>query len=128
MDTSIDRNNTNLIGVCIMDCIGLFLALSMHIGLDHSYNNVHPHARCTIDNTITGVYYNSENNISTYIGKTYELDEYWNIELGLVTGYRSKNILPMIRYKSGNLFLSPAYEEYEDNKNYGIVIGWEIGK
>ena len=111
-----------------MNCLAITLALSMHIGLDNSYNNVHPHARCTIDNTITGVYYNSENNISTYIGKTYELDEYWNIELGLVTGYESKNILPMIRYKSGSLFVSPAYEEYDNERNYGVVIGWEIGK
>ena len=52
-----------------MSCLGLFLALSMHIGLEGDYNNVHPHARCTVDNSIAGVYYNSEDRISAYVGK-----------------------------------------------------------
>ena len=76
-----------------MNCIGLFLAVSMHLGLEGDYNQVHPHARCTVDNNIAGVFYNSEDNISAYIGKQFELDEYWNIELGLVTGYDSEDIL-----------------------------------
>jgi|TARA_A200000159_G_C7323667_1_gene339949 hypothetical protein len=111
-----------------MNCLGLFLAVSMHVGLEANYNNVHPHARCTVDNNIAGVFYNSEDRISTYIGKEFELDEYWNIELGLVTGYKSEDILPMIRYKAGGLFVSPAYEKHNGEENYGVVIGWEIGK
>tara|TARA_X000001382_G_scaffold104855_1_gene79984 strand:- start:174 stop:509 length:336 start_codon:yes stop_codon:yes gene_type:complete len=111
-----------------MNCIGLFLALSMHVGLEADYNNIHPHARCTVNNSIAGVYYNSEDRVSAYVGKEFELDEYWNIELGLVTGYRSKDVLPMIRYKAGGLFVSPAYEKHNGEENYGVVIGWEIGK
>ena len=91
----------NMVG----SCIALSLAISMHIGLANDYNNIHPHARCDIDNTITGVYYNSEDNISTYIGKKYN-----NIELGIVTGYSSNEIVPMIRYVKNNFFISPAYE------------------
>ena len=56
-----------------MTCLGLFLALSMHLGLDADYNSVHPHARCTVDNSIAGVYYNSEDRVSAYIGKEFEL-------------------------------------------------------
>ena len=111
-----------------MSCLGLFLALSMHIGLEGDYNNVHPHARCTVDNSIAGVYYNSEDRISAYVGKEFELDEYWKLELGLVTGYKSEDILPMIRYKAGTWFISPAYERHDNKENYGIVLGWEIGK
>jgi len=36
--------------------------------------------------------------------------------------------LPMIRYKVGNLFITPAFEKYDNKENYGIVLGWEIGK
>jgi len=111
-----------------MSCLGLFLALSMHIGLEGDYNNVHPHARCTVDNSIAGVYYNSEDRISAYVGKEFELTENGKLELGLVTGYKSEDILPMIRYKAGTWFISPAYERYNNKENYGIVLGWEIGK
>ena len=111
-----------------MNCLGLFLALSMHVGLEADYNNIHPHARCTVDNKIAGVYYNSENRISTYVGREFELDEYWTLELGLMTGYESEDVLPMIRYKAGGLFISPAYEKHNGEENFGVVIGWEIGK
>lgn len=102
----------------IETCIALSLAISMHLGLDNNYNNLHPHARCSIDNTITGVYYNSEDNISAYIGKKYD-----NIELGIVTGYSGNEIVPMIRYVKDNFFISPAYES---NGRYGITIGIEF--
>ena len=29
-----------------MSCLSLLVALSLHVGLDGNYNNVHPHARC----------------------------------------------------------------------------------
>ena len=106
-----------------MSCLSLMLAVSMHIGLEGDYNNVHPHARCTSNSSIAGVYYNSEDRISTYVGKEFELDEYWKLELGLVTGYKSEDILPMIRYKAGTFFISPAFEK---GGNKGIVIGLEF--
>jgi len=104
----------------MLNCLQLFLALSLHLGLENDYNNIHPHARCTVDNHISGIYYNSEDNISLYTGL-----EHNGFELGLVTGYSSNDILPMIRYKKNNWFISPAYET---DGNYGITIGLEIGK
>ena len=111
-----------------MSCLGLFLALSMHVGLEGDYNSVHPHARCTVDNSIAGVYYNSEYRISAYVGKEFQLTENGKLELGLVTGYTAEDILPMIRYKVGNLFITPVFEKYDNKENYGIVLGWELGK
>tara|TARA_S200000501_G_scaffold298468_1_gene285027 strand:+ start:291 stop:602 length:312 start_codon:yes stop_codon:yes gene_type:complete len=102
-----------------VNCLGLFLALSMHVGLEGDYNNIHPHVRCTLDNSIAGVYYNSEDNISSYIGMKHN-----GFEIGLVTGYDYSKVVPMIRYKKDNWFISPAYEKGD---NYGIVIGIEIG-
>ena len=69
-----------------MSCLSLMLAISMHIGLTGDYNNIHPHARCQQDSLISGVYYNSEENVSAYIGMT---QNGW--ELGLVTtNFRSR--------------------------------------
>jgi len=111
-----------------MNCLGLFLALSMHVGLEGDYNSVHPHARCTVDNNITGLYYNSEDRISAYVGKEFQLTENGKLELGLVTGYKSEDVLPMVRYKVGTWFISPAYETHNGRENYGVVLGWEMGK
>ena len=105
-----------------MSCLSLLVALSMHIGLENEYNSIHPHARCTVDNNIVGAYYNSEYNISSYIGKIYNYNNI-EIEYGLVTGYTGSNIAPMIRVKKDNFFISPAYEI---EGNVGIVIGLEF--
>ena len=64
------------------------------------------------------MYYNSEDRISSYVGM-----EHNGFELGLVTGYTSEDVLPMIRYKHENFFITPAYE---NGDTYGITIGWEI--
>ena len=98
-------------------CLSLLLAVSTHLGLEGDYNNIHPHARCTIDNWITGAYYNSERTVSYYIGQ-----QYGNLEVGLVTGYSSYDVLPMIRYIKNGWFVAPAYEK---SGNYGLMIGYE---
>ena len=98
-------------------CLSLLLAISTHLGLEGDYNNIHPHARCTIDNWITGAYYNSERTVSYYIGQ-----QYGNLEVGLVTGYSSYDVLPMIRYINDGWFVAPAYEK---SGNYGLMIGYE---
>ena len=98
-------------------CLSLLLAVSTHLGLNGDYNNIHPHARCTIDNWITGAYYNSERTVSYYIGKKIS-----NFEIGLVTGYSSYDVLPMIRYINDGWFIAPAYEK---PGNYGVMIGYE---
>ena len=99
-------------------CLSILLAVSTHLGLEGNYNNIHPHARCTIDNWITGAYYNSERTVSYYVGTTMG-----NLEVGLVTGYSSYDVLPMIRYIKNGWFVAPAYEK-SDNR-YGITIGYE---
>ena len=100
-----------------MSCLGLFLALSMHVGLEGNYNSVHPHARCTTDNWVTGAYYNSEKNMSYYVAKTIS-----NFEIGLVTGYNSYDVLPMIRYINDGWFVAPSYEK---SNNLGLTVGYE---
>ena len=99
-------------------CLSLLVAVSMHIGLEGDYNNIHPHARCTVDNTIAGVYYNSESKVSAYIGH-----KFGNLEVGLVTGYSSYDIAPMIRYINNGWFVAPAYET---SGNIGLTIGYEF--
>ena len=99
-------------------CLSILLAVSTHLGLDNNYNDVHPHARCTIDNWITGAYYNSERNMSYYVGRKTS-----NFEIGLVSGYNSHDVLPMLRYINDGWFVAPAYEK---SGNYGITIGYEL--
>jgi hypothetical protein len=101
-----------------MNCLSFLVALSMHVGLEGDYNSVHPHARCTLDDNIYGVFYNSEYRISFYAGKKTKYLEY-----GLVTGYIANEIVPMIRIVHGNWFMAPGYEV---TGNTGFVIGWEI--
>ena len=100
-----------------MSCFSFLLAFSLHLGLENNYNNIHPHIRCTDNQTIYGGFYNSEKNVSLFYGKKYK-----NIEYGLVTGYSGGNILPMVRYKKNKFFIAPAYEM---SGNYGLVIGIE---
>ena len=107
-----------------MNCFSLLIALSLHIGLEGDYNNIHPHVRCDINNnTIAGAYYNSEENISFYVGKKIPI---YNVELevGLVTGYSGADIAPMLRVKRGNWFMSPTYET--TSNNVGFVFGYEF--
>ena len=101
-----------------MSCLSLLFALSLHVGLEGDYNSYHPHARCEKDCLISGIYYNSEDRISSYVGLQYE-----GLELGLVTGYSYSDIVPMIRYKKDNWFIAPAYEK---GGSKGIVIGLEF--
>ena len=99
-------------------CLSILLAVSTHLGLDGDYNSVHPHVRCSTDNWITGAYYNSERNISYYVGKKIS-----NFEIGLVTGYNSYDVLPMIRYINNGLFVAPAYEK---SNTVGLTVGYEF--
>ena len=102
----------------INTCLSILFATSLHLGLEGDYNSYHPHARCQKNELISGIYYNSEHRISSYIGI-----EHNNFELGLVTGYTHSNLIPMLRYKKNNWFIAPALES---NGNKGIVIGLEF--
>jgi len=99
-----------------MSCLSLLLAVSMHVGLEGNYNSVHPHVRCHVENTIAGVYANSDGNVSAYIGQKYGM-----LELGLVSGYVYP-IVPMIRVVKNGWFISPAYER---GNNWGVLFGYE---
>ena len=108
-----------------MSCLSLLVAMSLHVGLAGDYNGIHPHARCTIDNTIAGVYYNSESNIGVYIGQKFEMPFDSELEVGLVTGYTGEKVVPMMRITRNNWYFAPSYE-VEPNNNWGVTIGYEF--
>ena len=126
-----------------MDCLSLLLTLTVHVGMTGEFNGINPHVRCDIDNYSTGMYYNSEKNISFYVSRNVRLPES-EIEIGLVTGYQDAKALPLLRWKKNNWFIAPMYAttwyytEYPDpgtswfkgEKDTGILIGYEmkIGK
>ena len=87
-----------------MNCLSLMLALSMHVGLEGNYNSIHPHARCQQDALISGVYYNSEDNISAYVGL-----EHNGFELGLVTGYTYADVVPMMWWAINGALFGQVY-------------------
>jgi len=111
-----------------MSCLSIALAVSLHLGLQGDYNSLHPHARCEINNTVAGIYYNSEENISGYVAYQFKLPKEVELELGWVTGYNTDNkynIAPMFRITKDNWFITPAYEA-NPNKKWGITVGYEF--
>ena len=115
-----------------MEPIIFSLALTTHVGLADSYNNVHPHVRYIEDGAIAGAYYNSVNNLSVYIGHRMELGSNIGVEVAGVTGYPAFGpIAPYVRgtydYGSVRAFVAPAYESWHDDSvNVGIVTGIEF--
>jgi hypothetical protein len=55
--------------------------------------------------------------MSYYVAKTIS-----NFEIGLVTGYNSYDVLPMIRYINDGWFVAPSYEK---SNNLGLTVGYE---
>ena len=122
-----------------MTCISILLTLSLHLGMEHGFNEVNPHIRCDIANSSFGAYYNSEKDISFYMSQNLKIRES-EIEVGLATGYRDANVVPLVRWKKNNWFIAPMYgrtwyyTEYPDRptvwtkgeKDAGILIGYEI--
>jgi hypothetical protein len=105
-----------------MESLTLTLALSLHLGLEGDYNSIHPHLRYTTDNYIAGAYYNSESNLSTYIGKRWEHNDF-GLEAGAVTGYSQADIMPYVRGTYKDFFVAPAVE---GDDTIGAVIGYEL--
>ena len=82
------------------------ILFSAHLGFELDYNPINPYVGVNVtDNIAVGAYYNSEENISTYIGYVTE-----HVELGLVTGYSTSDIMPMAKFNYKNLFISPVVE------------------
>ena len=88
-----------------MSCLSLLLAASIHVGLEGDYQNVHPHVRCEVEHS---------DNLLANVDTS-------RVEVGLVTGYSSYSLLPMVRVTYDKWYISPAYE----TDNWGIVLGWE---
>ena len=80
--------------------IELALGLSLHLGLNNNYNEIHPHVRWSEQGFIAGAYYNSESNISAYGGYRLEYGDV-GLEAGAVTGYSKADVMPFgrITYK-----------------------------
>lgn len=69
----------------------------------------------TKDRYITiGTYRNSEDHQSNYVGYGWELNDYIGLSAGIVTGYKSNNILPyvlpVIRYQNISVIIAPYPE------------------
>ena len=122
-----------------MNCISILLTLSLHLGMSGDFNEINPHVRCDVANSSFGVYYNSEKDISFYMSQNVRLPKS-EVEIGLATGYRDADVVPIIRWKKNNWFIAPMYgrtwyyTEYSDRptvwtkgeKDAGILIGYEI--
>lgn len=100
------------------------VALSLHLGLQGDYQPFHPNIGVTHNNFIAGAYYNSESEISPYFGYKYKINDITSIEFGVVGGYSTNFIEPMIKVNYKRFFVSPAREEY-NGKRLGLVIGVE---
>lgn len=100
----------------------------MHLGMSGDYNEVHPHARYSHGPVHAGVYYNSHERVSFYLGRSFELSNKVVVELGGVTGYAFADVVPMARavYRPVDrvgVFFSPAYEKHNGP---GAILGLEL--
>ena len=102
--------------------IELALGISLHLGLNDNYNEIHPHIRYSEQGYIAGVYYNSESNVSTYIGRRWEYNDF-GFEAGAVTGYSKADVMPFGRATYKDFFVAPAGE---GDDTVGAVIGYEL--
>lgn len=109
------------------------LGLSLHIGLDRDYNEIHPHVRFYEDGAIAGAYYNSVERISFYGGYRLEPTDRIGLEVAITTGYPAYGELaPMVRgtfdfNDNIRMFAAPAIESYgNDSSSVGAVFGIEL--
>jgi len=101
--------------------IELALGLSLHLGLNNNYNEIHPHVRWSEQGYIAGAYYNSVRNISTYAGYRWEYNDF-GLEGAAVTGYPEADVIPYVRATYKDFFVAPALED----GTVGAVIGYEL--
>jgi hypothetical protein len=98
------------------------LALTTHVDLNQPLNEIHPHIRIEHNNFVAGVFVNSLQNRSTYVGRVTDLTENLSIEYGAATGYDFYPVVPFGRatYQLTDhtkLFIAPGV---------GTVLGIEI--
>lgn len=108
------------------------IAFSAHLSMIGDYNSVHPYAECVNDNGgMTSVYYNSMDEITIFGGYRHEFNDDWSLDVGLATGYVDDYpAVPMGRLRYKNFFIVPGVEYYENEYQFGTVIGvqFELGK
>jgi len=106
------------------------IAFSHHVGLNNSYNEVHPYAALTYaeDYSLTA-YINSLGGLSVAAGYEFDITDKASLTLGAVTGYKLENtpVAPYFKvdYNLGgnvDLSLMPAYEQYNGKDTYGVVV------
>ena len=112
-----------MIGI-IISCLQILMAVSIHLNSWGNYYSLHPDLRCTTQRTITGAYYNAGGRLSFYAGREVAISEVF-LEIGLASGYGEK-ATPMLRYRKGNVFIVPAYQEAKKESVYGVVLGWQF--
>jgi len=105
----------------VLDNLIFSIALSTHIGLSGDFANIHPHIQYQCDNYITGVYHNSDKRASPYVGKRTKYKAL-NIEYGIAHGYKTWDLVPMIKVNYDNVFVTPAATK----DDVGIVTGIEV--
>ena len=110
-----------------MSSLAFAIGLSLHVGLEGDYNQIHPHVRYQDDWKIAGAYYNSMDRTSLYAGYRYEYKDF-GAEFALVTGYDEiHDVVPFMRGTYKNVFIAPAAEDVNGNLEFGILIGFEYG-
>lgn len=105
----------------MLDNLIFSIAISTHFGLSGDFAHIHPHIQYQSDNYITGVYHNSDKRASVYVGKRTKYKEL-DIEYGIVHGYKTWDLVPMLKVNYDNVFVAPAATEDE----VGIVAGIEV--
>lgn len=103
------------------------LAVSTHLGIPGSFNEVHPTVKLEFDNNVSaGLYLNSQDRLSLAVGKTWESGDFW-VEVGAATGYERAAVVPIIRFgvevNDTKLFALPLITP--DGKP-GVVVGAEF--
>jgi len=112
-----------------MENIIFGLAMTAHLGLAGEYNEIHPHVRYNNNNVIAGAFLNSLDNMSVYVGRRFEHDNF-GVELTATTGY-NELIVPQLRgtYDAHNnvrLFVGNAVEKTQGKIKSGAVVGIEL--
>ena len=103
------------------------VAISLHLFLQGDYNPIHPYIRLESHSVATGAYLNSERKLSLYLTHTFDLGKDYEFEIGAVTGYDHFGpVVPMVRIKKDNFFLSPVMEKWDGENNIGLVVGYQF--
>lgn len=120
----------------LAECLLLTLALSQHLGTRNDFNEVHPGIGLQCESSpagpmSAGVYKNSDRDVSVWAAKRWWItggqeQGAW-AELGIVTGYLTAPIQPLIRagYSVGatEFFAAPLVEEWAGKPRPGLLVG-----